>query len=167
MAGPRERPVRTVQFADRIYRISSPAAEGEDVLHIGDTLGWAGFFYATAVHLSTAVKYARLCTPPGKPNEPAYRVLAEGPLRALVEEDLPRWKIAGDEVALRAVYEMREGEETVRCHIWITPLRLARSYEVGAGVRNLPRCILGATSPDRRGWRSGSVDRARRSGARV
>jgi hypothetical protein len=66
-------------------------------------------------------------------------VLTDGPLRALVEEDLPHWKIAGDDVALRAVYEMREGEETVRCHIWITPLRLTRPYEVGAGVRNLPQ----------------------------
>jgi hypothetical protein len=120
--------------------ISSPSVEGEDVLHIGDTLGLGGIFLRSG----SSVYRPPVNTPdyvhqPAKPDEPAYQVLAEGPLRALVEEDLPHWKIGDDEVALRAVYEMREGEETVRCHIWITPLRLGRSYEVGAGVRDLPQ----------------------------
>jgi hypothetical protein len=120
--------------------ISSPAVEAEDVLHIGDTLGLGGIFLRSG----SSVYRPPVNTPdyahqPAKPDEPAYRVLAEGPLRALVEEDLPQWKIGGDDVALRAVYEMRESEEAVRCHLWITPLLLARSYEVGAGVRNLPQ----------------------------
>jgi hypothetical protein len=120
--------------------ISSPAVEAEDVLHIGDTLGLGGIFLRSG----SSVYRPPVNTPdyahqPAKPDEPTYRVLAEGPLRALVEEDLPHWKIGGDDVAIRAVYEMRESEETVRCHIWITPLRLAGSYEVGAGVRDLPR----------------------------
>ena len=120
--------------------ISSPAMEGEDVLHVGDTLGLGGIFlrsdgsvYRPPVNTPDYAHQA------AKPDEPTYRVLAEGPLRALVEEDLPHWKIGGDDVALRAVYEMRESEETVRCHLWITPLLLARSYEVGAGIRSLPQ----------------------------
>jgi hypothetical protein len=128
--------------------ISSPAVEAEDVLHIGDTLGLGGIFLRSG----SSVYRPPVNTPDyahqlAKPDEPAYRVLAEGPLRALVEEDLPHWKIGGDDVALRAVYEMRESEEAVRCHIWITPLLLARSYEVGAGVRNLPQMHTVEWSP--------------------
>lgn len=118
--------------------ISFPAREGEDVLHVGDTLGLGGIFLRSG----NAVYRPPVNTPdyahqPAKPEEPTYRVLSQGPLRALVEEDLPHWKIGGDEVTLRAVYEIREGEEAARSHVWITPLHLAHNYEVGAGVREL------------------------------
>jgi hypothetical protein len=120
--------------------ISFPALEGEDVLHIGDTLGLGGIFLRSGTNVYrppvSSPDYAHQAA---KPDEPTYRVLSEGPLRALVEEDLPHWKIGDDEVALRAVYEMREGEEPARCHVWITPLHLTHSYEVGAGVRELPQ----------------------------
>lgn len=120
--------------------ISSPAVEGEDVLHVGDTLGLGGIFLRSggAVYRPPVdtPDYAHL---PAKPDEPTFRVLSEGPLRALVEEDLPHWKIGGDEVAVRALYELRQGEEIARCHVWITPLHLGHSYDVGAGVRELPQ----------------------------
>jgi len=120
--------------------ISLPAMEGEDVLHIGDTLGLGGIFLRSGGSIyRPPVNTPDYAYQSAKPDEPTYRVLAEGPRRALVEEDLPHWKIGGDDVAIRAVYEIRESEETVRCHIWITPLRLTRFYEVGAGVRNLPQ----------------------------
>jgi Domain of unknown function (DUF4861) len=119
--------------------ISSPAAEGEDVLHVGDTLGLGGIFLRSGGSVyRPPVNTPDYAHRPAKPDEPTYRVLAEGPLRALVEEDLPHWKIGDDEVALRAVYEMREDEEAVRCRVWVTPLHLSRAYEVGAGVRELP-----------------------------
>ncbi len=120
--------------------ISSPAIEAEDVLHIGDTLGLGGIFLRSGRSVyRPPVNTPDYAHEPAKPDEPAFHVLADGPLRVLMEEDLPHWQIGDDDVALRAVYEMREGEEDVRCHLWMTPLRLAGSYEVGAGVRNLPQ----------------------------
>lgn len=120
--------------------ISSPAMEGEDVLHVGDTLGLGGIFLRSG----SAIYRPPLNTPdyahkPAHPDEPSFRVLSQGPLRAMVEEDLPHWKMGGDEVALRAVYEIREDEEAVRSHVWIRPVHLAHPYEVGAGVRELPQ----------------------------
>lgn len=120
--------------------ISSPAAEGEDALHIGDTLGLGGVFLrGNGTVYRPPVNTPDYAHRPAQPGEPTYRLLAQGPLRALVEEDLPRWRIGSDEVALRAIYEMRQGEEVVRCHVWVTPLHLTRSYEVGAGIRELPQ----------------------------
>lgn len=120
--------------------ISAPSALGEDVLHVGDTLGLGGIFLRAD---------GRVFRPPfntpdyahraAKPDEPNYRILATGPLRALVEAQLPHWKVGDDEVALRAVYEIREGEEDVRCHFQIESLHVSHSYQVGAGVRDLPR----------------------------
>jgi hypothetical protein len=120
--------------------ISSYAMEGEDVLHIGDTLGLGGLFLRTGTRVyRPPVNTPDYAHQAAKADEPTYRVLSNGPLRALVEADLPHWKIEGDEVALRAVYEMREGEENARCHVWIMPLHLTTSYEVGAGIRELPQ----------------------------
>lgn len=120
--------------------ISSPAVEGEDVLHVGDTLGLGGIFLRSGnIVYRPPVNTPDYAHRPAKPDEPAFRVLAQGPLRAVIEEDLPHWKIGADQVALRADYEMREGEETVRCHVWVTPLHLTHSYEVGAGIRELPQ----------------------------
>jgi hypothetical protein len=120
-------------------RISKPPAVGEDVIHLGDTLGLGGVFLRADGQIFrpplNTPNYARR---PAKPDEPSYRILATGPLRALVEARLPHWKIGNDEVALRAIYEMREGQEDVRCHFWIEPLRVSRSYQVGAGIRDLP-----------------------------
>lgn len=121
-------------------RISAPSTVGEDVIHLGDTLGLGGIFLRSE---------GQVFRPPfntpdythraAKPNEPSYRILATGPLRALVEARLAHWQIGDDEVAVRAIYEIREGEENVRCHFWIEPLRISRTYEVGAGIRDLPQ----------------------------
>jgi hypothetical protein len=118
--------------------ISSPPVEGRDIIHLGDTLGLGGLF----VRAGGDVYRPGMNTPdyagrPANPGEPTYRVLTDGPLRALIEADLPRWKIGDDEVAVRAIYEMRADEEAVRCHVWLTPVHLARTYEVGMGVRDL------------------------------
>lgn len=125
-------------------RISAPPVAGQDVLHIGDTLGLGGLFLRAGGKVyrppMNTPDYAHQ-TP--KPGEPTYRVLATGPLRALVEARLPHWQIGNDEVALRAVYEIRESDEEVRCRFWIEPLRLSRSYDVGAGIRDLPQMRVG------------------------
>lgn len=119
--------------------ISLPPVEGRDIIHLGDTLGLGGLF----VRAGGNVYRPPMNTPdyaghPAKPGEPTYRVLADGPLRALVEAELPHWKIGNDEVALRAIYEMRADDEAVRCHVWLTPVYVTRTYEVGMGVRDLP-----------------------------
>lgn len=121
-------------------RISAPSALGQDVLHVGDTLGLGGIFLRSGGEVFrppfNTPDYAHR---PVKPEEPAYRVLSAGPLRAIVEAQISHWKIGNDEVALRAVYEMRQDEENVRCHVWIDPLHVSRNYVVGAGIRNLPQ----------------------------
>jgi hypothetical protein len=121
-------------------RISAPSIAGEDVIHLGDTLGLGGIFLRAEgqVYRPTfnTPDYAHRTT---KPDEPSYRILTTGPLRALVEARLAHWKIGDDEVALGAIYEIREGEENVRCHFWIEPLHISHSYQVGAGIRDLPK----------------------------
>ncbi len=123
--------------------ISRPPVVGQDVIHLGDTLGLGGLF----LRANGKVFRPPFNTPdymhqPAKSDEPQYRVLAAGPLRALIEAQLPHWKIGNDEVALRAVYELREGDEVVHCRFWIIPLRLSQSYDVGAGILDLPQMRL-------------------------
>lgn len=120
--------------------ISNPPAAGQDVFHIGDTLGLGGLF----LRLDDVVLRPPLNTPDythrvAKPDEPTYRVLADGPLRAIIEARLPHWAIGTDVVSLHALYEIRAGEEVVHCHWWIEPLHLSHTYEIGAGVRDLPQ----------------------------
>jgi hypothetical protein len=118
--------------------ISIPPAEGQDVIHLGDTLGLGGLFLrADGDTFRPPMNTPDYTHRAPKPGEPVYRVISDGPLRAVVEARLPHWTIGKDEVSLRALYEMRAGEETVRCQWWITPVRLSRSYEVGVGIRNL------------------------------
>lgn len=124
--------------------IASPSVEGQDVLHVGDTLGVGGIFLRAKDNVfrppTNTPDYVHRAA---KPGEPSYRVLQSGPLRALVEADIPHWSLGVDEVAARAIYEMREGEEGVRCHVWLTPVHLSRSYELGTGVRDLPSMHIG------------------------
>jgi hypothetical protein len=122
-----------------LSRISAPPVVGEDVIHLGDTLGLGGIFLRANGQIFrppfNTPDYAHRTA---NPDEPEYRIIATGPLRALVEARVDRWRIGKDEIALRAVYEMREGEEIVRCHFWVEPLRISHTYQVGTGVRNLP-----------------------------
>ncbi len=121
-------------------RISAPPLEGQDVVHLGDTLGLAGLFLrAGATTYRPPLNTPSYTHRPPQPEEPVYRIVADGPLRAVVEARLVHWTIGGDAVSLRALYEIRAGEELVRCHWWLKPIHLTRSYEVGAGVRDLPQ----------------------------
>ena len=118
--------------------ITHPPSEGEDVVHIGDTLGLGGMF----LRLGNAVYRPPVSTPdyahrPAQLGEPTYEVLSAGPLRAIVEERLADWIIGEDHVSLRARYEMDADQEVVHCHWWLTPLQLTHDYEIGAGVRDL------------------------------
>jgi len=118
--------------------ITHPPAEGQDVIHLGDTLGLGGIFLRSGNDIyrppvSTPDYTHRLA----KGEEPQYQVIAEGPIRAIIEETLPVWSIGDDRVSLRVEYEMDAGQEVVHCHWWITPIKIARQYEVGAGIRDL------------------------------
>ncbi|HEY7208789.1 MAG TPA: DUF4861 family protein [Bryobacteraceae bacterium] len=114
---------------------------GRDVLHIGATLGLGGIFlrrdgriYQPPANVPT---YAHKPSPEIVPH---YRVVAQGPLRAIIEATLPNWRIGGDEIALQARYFIDEGEQFVRCQVTAIPVQLARDheYEIGVGVRDLP-----------------------------
>jgi hypothetical protein len=62
--------------------ISSPAVEGEDVLHVGDTLGLGGIFLRSgATVYRPPVNTPDYAHQSAKPDEPTYSVLAQGPLR--------------------------------------------------------------------------------------
>jgi hypothetical protein len=118
--------------------IGHPLREGRDVVHLGDTLGLGGLFLRSG----TDVYRPPFSTPDythrvPKSNEPTYKVISSGPMRAIVEEDLASWEIGNDAAAVRMQYEIDAGQEVVHCHWWLTPLRVSRSYEVGAGVRDL------------------------------
>jgi Domain of unknown function (DUF4861) len=114
---------------------------GRDVLHIGSTLGLGGIFlrrdgkiYQPPANVPT---YAHKSSPEMVPH---YRVLAQGPLRAIAEATLDDWVIDGDVIRLRALYSMDAGETVVRCRVYVIPLKVAKDheYDIGVGVRDLP-----------------------------
>jgi hypothetical protein len=118
--------------------IGHPLQEGRDVVHLGDTLGLGGIF----LRFGGNVYRPSFSTPDyvhreALKDEPTYQVISSGPLRAIVEEDIAEWKLGGDAVAARVLYEIDAAQEVVHCHWWLTPLHLSRTYEVGAGVRDL------------------------------
>jgi hypothetical protein len=126
---------------------------GRDVIHLGDTLGLGGLFLRSG---ATGERGAPAGAPggtvirpplnvpdyahkPSPPDVPIYRVIASGPLRAIVEARLDRWRVSESEiVSMRATYTITAGAAHVECRFQITPLRIDREYEVGAGVRHLP-----------------------------
>ena len=88
------------------------------MLHIGNTLGLGGMFlrrdgkiYQPPANVPT---YAHKPSPEMVPH---YRVLAQGPLRAIVEATLENWTIDGDVIRLRARYSIDAGESIVRCRV--------------------------------------------------
>lgn len=118
--------------------IRHPLAEGQDVIHLGDTLGLGGIFLrAGAEVFRPPVSTPEYTHRMPKAEEPQYRVLESGPIRAIIEESLPVWTIGKDSVALRAEYEMDAGQDVVHCRWWIRPIKLSHAYEVGAGIRDL------------------------------
>jgi len=126
--------------------ITHPPAEGQDIIHLGDTLGLGGIF----LRAGDDVYRPRVSTPDythrkASSEEPQYRVIAAGPIRAIIEESLPVWSIGDDRVSLRVDYEMDARQEVVHCHWRITPIKVSRQYEVGAGIRELqPRANVEA-----------------------
>jgi hypothetical protein len=74
-----------------------------------------------------------------------YRIVADGPIRAIVEARFERWTIGEDQVSLTTRFEIDAGEGFVRCLVRILPLRIApsHSYDVGVGIRDLPDERLG------------------------
>jgi hypothetical protein len=113
---------------------------GMDVIHLGDTLGLGGLYlragsdvYRPPVNMPD---YAHRPAPVEAPN---YRVIADGPVRALVEARMDRWTIGEDAVRIEALWSIAAGATHAETQFRVTPLRLSRAYEVGAGVRQLPR----------------------------
>jgi Domain of unknown function (DUF4861) len=114
---------------------------GRDVFHIGDTLGLGGIFlrrdgkvYRPPMNVPD---YAHKPSPEIVPH---YRVIAQGPLRAIIETTLDGWKIENDLLRLKARYSIDAGEGFVRCRFEVVPVRMAQGheYEVGIGIRDLP-----------------------------
>ena len=73
---------------------------------------------------------------------PRYRVIADGPVRAMVEAKMGRWQIGADQVDIRALYSMAAGASHVECRFEILPVKVSRTYDVGAGIRRLPALRL-------------------------
>ncbi|MGH9407113.1 MAG: DUF4861 family protein [Terriglobia bacterium] len=116
-------------------------AAGKDAFHVGDTLGLGGLF----LRADGKIYRPPFNTPdyahrPSRVDVPHYRVVADGPIRAIIEARLARWRIGTDQVALRALYSIDAGDGFVRCRFHLLPLNVAsgHAYEVGAGIRDLP-----------------------------
>ena len=118
---------------------SAPSPAGQDVLHIGNTLGLGGLFLRTGNRtyqppLNTP-DYAHQTSPR---DVSVYRVLAVGPVEAIVEASLNHWAIGSDVVSVTETYSIAAGDEAVRCHFKIVPIAVSNEYKVGAGIRSLP-----------------------------
>ena len=123
----------------------SPSEVGMDVIHLGDTLGFGGLFLRAGGDVyRPPVNMPDYAHKPAPAEAPEYRVIADGPVRAVVEARMERWTIGPDEVDIRAWYSIAAGEDSVECRFRILPLKLCRTYEVGAGIRHLPKMKLDA-----------------------
>jgi hypothetical protein len=118
--------------------VHQPLSAGHDTVHTGNTLGLGGLFVRSGGDVYrppfSTPDYTHLAP---RRSEPSYRVIASGPLRAIIEEDLREWELGNDSVAVRAEYEIDAGQEVVHCHWWVTPLHMSRIFEIGAGIRDL------------------------------
>ena len=119
---------------------SATTPAGMDVIHLGDTLGLGGLFLRSGADVyRPPLNMPDYAHKPAPPEAPAYRVIADGPVRAVVEARMDRWTIGQDSVRIEAVYSIAMGAEHVDCRFRIAPVRLSRAYEVGAGMRHLPQ----------------------------
>ncbi|HEY0307555.1 MAG TPA: DUF4861 family protein [Acidobacteriaceae bacterium] len=113
---------------------------GRDILHIGDTLGLGGLFLRSGQDVfRPPLNTPDYVSQPQPAEAPTYRVISDGPIRAVVEADMDRWTIGKDVVSIHATYSIEAGSEYVECHFTILPLSLSRTYEVGTGIRHLPQ----------------------------
>ena len=114
---------------------------GRDIFHAGATLGLGGLFLRREGKVYqppfNVPDYAHKPTPEMVPH---YRVISQGPLRAMVEASLDRWTVEGDTFGLRAFYSIDAGEDFVRCRFQASPITVptGHTYELGIGVRDLP-----------------------------
>jgi hypothetical protein len=119
---------------------SVPSTAGRDIIHLGDTLGLGGLFLRSGSDLFrpplNTPDYAHQA-PDGE--APSYRVIADGPVRAVVKAWMDPWTIGPDRVKIEALYFIGAGGEDVECRFRVTPLQLSRAYEVGTGIRHLPK----------------------------
>ena len=106
------------------YFGSSHSSEiGQDIIHLGDTLGLGGIFLRDGANVyQPPLNMPDYAHKPSPREVPEYRVIADGPLRAL--------------------YSIAAGAEHVECRYRVLPVRLGRTYEVGAGIRHLPQMRL-------------------------
>lgn len=124
---------------------STQPAAGQDIIHLGDTLGLGGLFLRSGSELFrpplNMPDYAHRAAPP---EAPSYRVIADGPVRAVVKAWMDRWTIGRDAVRIEALYFIGASAEDAECRFRITPLELSRSYATGTGIRHLPKMRKGS-----------------------
>jgi hypothetical protein len=119
--------------------------KGRDVIHIGDTLGLGGIFLRRENTIyQPPMNVPDYAHKPSPEMVPHYRVIAQGPLRAIIETTLDRWTVGDDLVNLKAQYSIDAGETFVRCRFEAIPIRVqpSHTYEVGIGIRDLPNDSL-------------------------
>jgi Domain of unknown function (DUF4861) len=119
---------------------SAPSPAGRDVLHIGDTLGLGGLFLRSGGDIfRPPLNMPDYAHKPSPPEAPWYRVISRGPVRALIEAHIDRWTLGKDAVSIDAIYSIAAGSVAVECSFRILPISLSHTYEVGAGIRYLPK----------------------------
>ena len=89
---------------------------GEDVIHLGDTLGLGGLFLRAGDDVyRPPLNMPDYAHKPAPAEAPDYRVIADGPVRAVVEARMERWTIGNDAVMIRALYSIGGGAGHVEC----------------------------------------------------
>jgi hypothetical protein len=113
---------------------------GMDVIHLGDTLGLGGLYLRAGSDVyRPPVNMPDYAHKPAPEEAPVYRVIADGPVRAIVEARMDKWTIGQDAVRIAAMYSIAGGATHAEARFSIAPLQVSRPYEVGAGVRQLPK----------------------------
>jgi hypothetical protein len=122
------------------FKASTPSSAGRDIFHAGDTLGLGGLFLRSGKDVfRPPLNMPDYTHKPAPLEAPSYRVISDGPERAVVEARMDRWTIGKDAVSIDAIYTITAGSEYVECRFRILPVSLTRTYEVGAGIRYLPK----------------------------
>lgn len=114
---------------------------GRDIFHAGDTLGLGGIFLRRdGVVYRPPFNVPDYAHKPSPAMVPHYRVISDGPLRAVVEATLDRWVIGPDTVRLTARYSIDAGQAFARCRFQVIPVEVKPDhvFEAGIGVRDLP-----------------------------
>ena len=116
-------------------------AVGKDIFHVGNTLGLGGLFLErNGTIYRPPMNVPDYAHKPSPVVVPHYRVLADGPLQAVIEATLNNWQIGDDEVDLRGWYSIDTGKGFARCRVEIIPTKMHEGhvYRVGVGIREMP-----------------------------